>query len=539
MKKAFYKVTPYLLIALLVASVSQVLDGLVSIRIMNIVDSVTTLDRTIFKAEIMKLLIYAAILVPTGLLMAFTKGLYKKRAIVFMKRHYIQRIFKKDISKFQSENTAVYYSTLTNDISNIEMSYIDGVYEVLVSVSSFIVGIAIISYVSPLALLAGIIVGAVGAFATIIVNKPLQKHQTKRSELYKDYTAYIKEFLSAFHIIKSNDLEGKVRDEFYKKSEFIQEKGYHIDMIVSYIGIVQNIVMFSTMYGLVAVSVFLVIQGKLTLGGVVLLLTALEKIMNPIMQVSEWLPRILSTKGIFKKIDDLLLEEESLREVVELQHFNDEIAFEHVGFSYGETAVLKDVSLKFKRGKNYFVVGPSGGGKSTLLKLIRKYYEPTNGGISLDKMNLDEITKASYFKQLANVEQQVFIFEDTIKNNLCLYKNYTEDQIAEAISRAGLTDFVNNHPEGLERMIYDNGKNISGGEKSRLAIARGLLQNANIIILDEAFASLDAKVAQDIEQTLLSLKDVTVINVSHVIFEETKKAYDHVMVVKNQSVFVH
>ena len=536
MKKALLKVLPVLLFALIIATANQVLDGLVSIRIMKVVDCVTTQNHTIFREEIAKLLIYAAILVPLGFLMAYGKGLYKKQAIVTLKKHYVQKIFNKDINQFQSENTAVYYSTLTNDLSNIEMNYIDGIYEVFMNISSFIVGIAIITYVSPWALLAGVIVGLVGALATIVVNKPLQKHQMKRSELYKDYTAYIKEFLSAFHIIKSNNIESKVKEEFERKSESIQDKGYHIDKIISYIGILQNFVMYTTMYGMVAMSVFLVLRGELTLGGVVLMLTALEKIMNPIMMIGDWLPKILSTKGLFAKIDSLLLNVENGVETTQIQSFGEQIEFEKVGFSYGENPVLKNVSLKIKKGEKYLIIGPSGGGKSTLLKLIRKYFEPSSGIIKMDHQDLNEITKQSYFKQLANIEQQVFVFEDTVRNNLCLYKPYSENEINEAIERAGLSDFVKSHPDGLDRMIYDNGKNISGGERSRLAIARGLLQQSSIIILDEAFSSLDHTVAKAIEKTLLSLKEVTVINVSHVVFDETKHRYDGVFVVKNQTV---
>ncbi|HSN67311.1 MAG TPA: ABC transporter ATP-binding protein, partial [Fusibacter sp.] len=169
--------------------------------------------------------------------------------------------------------------------------------------------------------------------------------------------------------------------------------------------------------------------------------------------------------------------------------------------------------------------------------LIRKYFNPASGTIHLDRQNIKHITKETYFHQLANIEQHVFIFEDTIRNNLCLYKNYSEADIQIAIDRAGLTDFVENHPEGLERMLFDNGKNISGGEKSRLAIARGLLQHAKIIILDEAFASLDPKIASEIEKTLLALEGVTVINVSHVVFEESKKHYDEIFMVKNKGVY--
>lgn len=536
MKKSLRKAIPLMILASLVAMTGFILDGMISLRMMDAIDAVVKLDRDTFKAEIVNLFMFALVLVPVSLLQAVCKSAYKKKAIVSAKRHYMKQIFSKEINQFQSENNATYISALTNDVANIESNYIDGMYEMVVSVLNFIVGICIIAYVSPIALAAGMVLAVLGAVISIVMGKPLQKHQEQRSNFYASYTAYIKEFLSAFHIIKSNNLQQKVREDFYKKSEDIQNKGYTIEKIISYISATQTFLMLFIMYGLLSFSVYLTLKGHLTLGGVILIINSMEKVMMPVMQATEWVPKILSTKGIFSKLDKMLENEENHSETIDMDGFNHSITFEDVSFSYGDHEVLSRVNFKMKQGRKYLILGPSGGGKSTVLKLIRKYFNPTDGQITLDEQDIKNITKETYFHHLANIEQHVFIFEDTVKNNLCLYKDYTDEEIRLAIKRAGLNDFIENHPEGLNRMLFDNGKNISGGEKSRIAIARGLLQHAKIIILDEAFASLDAAVAREIEKTLLALQDVTVINVSHVVFDETKKVYDDVFMVKNKSV---
>lgn len=164
--------------------------------------------------------------------------------------------------------------------------------------------------------------------------------------------------------------------------------------------------------------------------------------------------------------------------------------------------------------------------------MLRKYFNPTKGTILIDGKDLKYVHTEDYFRLITNIEQQVFIFEDTIRSNLTLYKEYAEDEIIEAIKGAGLTEFIHNLPEGLDTIIYDNGKNISGGEKSRLVIARALLSKSKILFMDEAFASLDMMKAKEIEETILNLKDITVINVSHVIFKETKPKYDKVFTIK-------
>ena len=537
MKKAMRVSWKWLAAVMLVAIASFSVDGLLSIQMMRAIDAVTRMDRTGFVDQLLFMVILLLVLVPVNLMLAFLKGKYKKSAVEKAKMNYVAGVFKKEIHKFQAENTATYLSALTNDINNIEMNYIDGMYEVAVNVISFIIGILVIAYVSPYALIAGILLGALGMIISIVMGKPLERHQTQRTQFYKGYTSYIKEFLSAFHIIKSNNLTQKVRDDFHAKSKDIQDKGYDIDVVISYISASQNFIMMFIMYGLLAFSVYLAISGSLTLGGVVLIINNMEKIMQPLMQISEWLPKIRSTKGVISGMDELLQEEVVNHETLSIDGFREAIKFEDVSFSYEAQHVFDGVDLKLGRGEKILIVGPSGGGKSTLLKLIRKYFNPTSGSIKLDEHDIKAITKASYFHQLANIEQQVFIFEDTLRNNLCLYKDYSEEAIKLAIERAGLSDFVSHHPDGLMRMLYDNGKNISGGEKSRIAIARGLLQNAKIIILDEAFSSLDAVVAKEIEKTLLALDDVTVVNVSHVIFEESKSEYDKILMVKNKGVY--
>ncbi|MCF6464414.1 ABC transporter ATP-binding protein [Clostridium sp. Cult2] len=536
MKKSIGKAWPYLILVIIIALAAAILEGYLSISMMNVIDIAASGNKALFKKESIKLLLLALSLLPVSVLLAFGKGLYKRKAIVSAKVNYVDGVFNKNINEFQKDNNAKYISTLTNDVNTIETNYINGIYEVVVGIIYFIVGIAVIFYVSPMALAIGIIIGVISTIISIVLNKPMQKHQSQRSELYEGYTTYIKEVLSAFHIIKSNNLNDKVKKDFYDRSNSIQQKGYLIDKIHTYIISVQNFTMIISLFGLLGITSYMAIKGSITLGGVILIINNMEKIMMPIMNLGEWLPKILSTKKLFKKIDETLENQDNYEETIDLDRFKDCIEFKDVSFGYENGNVLNGVNISFKKGGKYLVIGPSGGGKSTLLKLLRKYFHPDNGEISIDGKNIRDVTKASYFKHISNVEQQVFLFEDTLKNNITLYKDYTEEEINTAIERAGLSDFVKSLPQGLDTMIYDNGKNVSGGEKSRIAIARGLLQKADIIFLDEAFASLDSEIAKEIENTILNLENITVVNVSHVIFEDSKSKYDDIYLVKDKGV---
>lgn len=536
MKRALNRGVPFLILALLILSIAVSIEGYVSIKIMKIIDYGLDGNMELFKKESFAAFILVGILLPLNILATVTRGIYINKSLIKAKVYYVDRLFKKNINEFQEENNAKYLSALTNDMNNIEGKYLIGIYETGASLIRFLVSFIVIASVSPLALFIGLGISCLSAIITMLMGKPLQKHERQRSDLFEGYTSYIREVLGAFQIIKANDLEDKVKDDFYNKSEGIQYKGYIIDKIYTFVSASQQFIMMISIFSIFLVSVYMAIKGSITAGAVILIINNMERMFFPLMSLTETFPRIISVKSLFEKIDESLENQDNYEETLELNDFKHSIEFKNVYFSYEDNPVLENIDLSLKKGGKYLIVGPSGGGKSTLLKLLRKYFNPTAGEILVDGINLKDIKKESYFKNISNVEQQVFLFEDTVKNNITLYKDYTDEEINLAIERAGLTDFIKGLPEGLDTMIYDNGKNISGGEKSRIAIARGLLAKADIIFLDEAFASLDARVAREIEKTLLSLEDVMVVNVSHVVFDETKDKYDQVFVVKNKAV---
>src|SRR5690606_14504194 len=146
-------------------------------------------------------------------------------------------------------------------------------------------------------------------------------------------------------------------------------------------------------------------------------------------RASELLPKIFSTKALFKVLDDSLLNQEVMEEDKELHTFKEGIIFEDVNFSYGENKVLENLSLSLRKNGKYLIVGPSGGRKSTFRKLLRKYFHAQEGKIYVDGLTLNEITKESYFRHLSNVEQNVYMFDDTLRNNLTLLKDVSEEKL--------------------------------------------------------------------------------------------------------------
>lgn len=535
MYKYIKRFIPFLIFLIIFGILAAVVEIYASLKIKDIIDVVTNNQAGDFASLSKQTLIYALLLLPLVIMLTYLRGLFMRKSVLVMKKRYLKGVFSKNINEFNSDNNANYLSTMTNDFDQIEKNYLMPLLDIIDGITTFIAAVVLFSIASPIILLicAGLLV--INLFISVLSSKPLNKHNKERSKLFGDYTSYIKEVLSAFHIIKSNNLEDKVRGDFFDKSYKVQQKGYVIDKISSFIFAIQNANFSFTFITLFLIVGYMAIEGAITFGLVVLILNSIEKLIWPVINVSENLPKMFMVKGIIQKMEDSLKNKDDHLETVSFDDFQ-KIEFKDLSFSYEDNQVLDNINLEFKKGKKYLIIGPSGGGKSTILRLLRKYFYPEVGDILVDNVPLRDIIKEQYFNNIANIDQNIFLFEDTIRNNLTLYRDYSDEEIYDAISKAGLNDFLNLLPGGLDTIIYDNGKNVSGGEKSRLAIARGLINNSKIIFLDEAFASLDSKKAKEIEKSILNLKDVTIINVSHVVFKEHQDLYDKVLVVKERSV---
>ena len=538
MRKIINKSIPSLLVALFVGVFVYGINGYMSLLTRDVIDISFTKERIGFDEKAKMLLLMAALLLILQTLLSVCKGYYRRKSNANLKTYYISEVFKKNINEFNKDSNSKYVSHITNDLNNLDLDFIDGIFELAMAIIQFLVFIVIIGGVSKNILFIILLLGVTMAFISNRMSKPLKKLYEERSELYGKYTNYISEVLNAFRIIRVNNLFSKILGNFGEKNNQLQAKSYHIERTSTFIYALQNFTINLTVLGVLGISVYYAIQGELTFGGVILIISNFASLIGPFERASELYPKIVSSKTLFKTLDQSLKNTEESNEFLELNEFGCEIELVDVSFSYEDNRVLEGVNLKLEKGKKYLIVGPSGGGKSTLLKLLRKYFTPKSGKILVDGKDLSAIKKESFFKTISNVEQNVFIFDDTLRNNLTLYRDLSDESLKAAIREAGLESFIRNLPRGLETVIEDNGRNISGGERSRIAIARALLNKSEILILDEAFQSLDYETAKDIEETILNIKELTVLNVSHIIIGENKSLYDEMLFVDNRKVLV-
>lgn len=212
----------------------------------------------------------------------------------------------------------------------------------------------------------------------------------------------------------------------------------------------------------------------------------------------------------------------------------DYVSMDHVSFTYPGAArpALKDVNLNFAKNEKVALVGPSGSGKSTIAKILYRYYGGYSGDARVDGLELGGIQRQSYYQKAAMIPQTPFVFSDTIYNNLCLYQTYSDEAVRRAIERAGLKDFVDAQPEGWNTLLTENGRNLSGGQMQRIAAARAILRDSDLILVDEATSSLDVTTTCEVMENLLDLEG-TVVVITHDIFGDYMRRFDRICYLEN------
>jgi ABC-type multidrug transport system fused ATPase/permease subunit len=239
--------------------------------------------------------------------------------------------------------------------------------------------------------------------------------------------------------------------------------------------------------------------------------------------------------SIYKKI--AMVEESTIHASKGLEsfEFESQIEVSHVNFSYDQKQILKDASFIIEKGKKYLIKGVSGAGKTTLMNLLAMIYDDYKGEITVDGVNYNEISEKSFHEKVAFIYQDVFLFEDTIKNNITLYKDLPVEQIDYAVKVCGLDSILTTKKDGINERLTENGKNLSGGQRQRISIARAIAKNAEILFVDEGTSSLNEELGREIEKVFLEL-DNTVIAISHRFYEGITENYDYVLEVKNGEV---
>lgn len=458
------------------------------------------------------------------------------KAMSQYKTFIFEELSKKSISAFSGENTALYLSALSNDANDIESGYLANIFPLICDIMLFVGALVMMIWYSPILTAVAVAVAILPVLASLLSGNRMASAEAALSAKNEALTATLKDSLSGFSVIKSFRAEMAICRQFAQDVKVAAKAKCHRDRITVILYSLGKFTGIIAQFAVFFVGAWLTMTGRGASAGIVMsFVQMMNYIINPIGRV----PYILARrKAAFALIDKLALAlSENIRDTGEHipQTLEQGITLNNVSFSYdGEKNALSNVSVTFAAGKSYAIVGGSGSGKSTLLNLLMAGYSNYEGSICYDGKELRTISSESLYELVSLIQQNVFVFNNTVHDNVTMFHDFDTAKVNTALELSGLSEFIARR--GADALCGENGCNLSGGEKQRISIARSLLRKSSVLLMDEATASLDTQTAYRVISSILNLDGLTRIVVTHSLDGNILKRYDKIIAMKGGSI---
>ena len=460
------------------------------------------------------------------------KSRFIHRGLAQYKDLAFSQLSQKSIRAFSQENTGRYLSALTNDTNSIEENYLNQSFLLVSEVLLFFGSLGMMLWYSWKLALAAILLSFLPIAVTLATGNKLAAREKKVSQENEGYVAMLKDLLSGFSVIKSFKAEAQVRSRFAQANDRLEHIKARRRWLYFLISAVSTCLSFMVQFGIFLFGAYLAIRGEITPGTVLIMVNLCGLLLNPIQTVPQYWASRKAALALMDKLAELTEQNQQEDGVSIPATLSQAITLNHVSFGYEpDKPVLDDVSMSFQAGKAYAIVGGSGSGKSTLLHLLMGASGAYTGSIAIDGTELREVDAHSLYDLMSLMGQDVFLFDDTIRNNLTMFRSFPQEEIAGAVERSGLSQLV--EQRGEDYLCGENGVNLSGGEGQRISIARCLLRKTPVLLLDEATAALDNATAAAVTQSILNLEDTTRIVVTHRLETNLMAQYDEILVLRD------
>ena len=505
----------------------------------------------------------------SGLCTYYFRTKFSTKAVLQYRKTAYHYLSKKKVTEFYGQNTAVYLSALNTDLQKIKEDFLDQI-PILSQIVICGIGavLVMIRYNLFLAMMACLI-SLIPFFAALFSGRNMEKIEEKLSKENAEYLAFLKDFAVGFTIIKSYKVEGIFSALHDKTCQKVERRMEEREKCVEKINYFAAISGYITQFAILLLCAVVAYRSKSISVGTVL---AFSRLINYIIDPVTELPGMLSkartayalSEQFWEKIGEGEQEQKEQQEQQEQKEqqewqeqsgeivkddyhkYNDtdshekalpipalqgDICFSHISFSYTpEKQVLKDFTLRVKEGEKLILLGASGSGKSSILKLLMGIEGSQGGEISIGNRALSTLPEESLFRSISYIQQEVFIFDGSIYENITLFQKYSEEEIKQAIEKSGLKNLISE--KGLDYPCGENGSALSGGERQRINIARSLLRKAPILLADEITAALDKENSYLVLDSLLSIENITEILVLHDLDARILNRVDRICVLK-------
>lgn len=427
-------------------------------------------------------------------------------AVEQVRQRIMERLLHRTVAQYNAEGDAAYLSLLTTDLRTLYDDYYMSLFSIVFWGGIMLCALGMYLYISPVMLAAILLVTIPPLVLPRRMNERLKASRDAFSLQMADYTQQVKELLGGFEVIRSF-----LREDAYSarhRDAAAQARNSELNYQQSLNAMVVNTSLISNLIFPVVmlVGLFLAFDGRLTMGTVSTAASMANFVITPCHQIAQCWAKVKSSQGIRQRLEAAMAEpqEEAPGEPIEKVK---SIRCRNVQFTYPSASepVLRDASLSMDSPQKVALVGESGCGKSTLAKLLFQYYPDYSGDILFNGRQVRDIDHTAFYQHIGYIAQTTYLFNDTLRRNICLLEDFSDEQLEHAIEAAGLTSLVASLPDGLDTIIQENGKNLSGGQRQRIGIAQLALRQYDLIIADEITASLDPATSQQIMEHLLAL----------------------------------
>lgn len=448
------------------------------------------------------------------------------------KNKVFQSILDRDYRDFSKEKSGKFISVLTENMKKIEQDYLHQYFNISKNLSLMIFSLLAMFignwFLTLLVIIASIIPMMISGF----IGQKSASLQKRAMIANQKYLAKVKDILAGFLVIKSFNVKDAICEDYSHESEKFDEINFikgKFDVLANVISQLSGMIVFLVAFG---GGLYLVFNGHTTIGSVTAIVQLVNFVVMPLNEVGMGISKFREGQATLDAFE--------VKDVTELQtgvtkeYFDDVISFSNIDFSYPNTEekIFNHLSLKVQKGEKIAIVGMSGSGKSTLLNLLLRFYDVTSGHISIDNQDIQVISAESLYNLMTIVQQDVYIFDATLRENITLNQSFTDGEIKKAVQQSGLESYVLENESGLQALCGENGSNLSGGQKQRVSIARALIRKTPILLLDEATSSLYNQVTTEIESSILDIQNLTALVVTHKLNENILKRYDRILFMK-------